>query len=76
MIFGNAKVTVIKSKRKTISIQINIIRHLTDISNLARLPWQGGVALVAISMGLTMIAGLIPSRLAAKKDPVEALRSE
>ncbi len=53
-----------------------IIRHLTDISNLARLPWQGGVALVVISMVLTMIAGLIPSRLAAKKDPVEALRSE
>jgi len=53
-----------------------IIKHLTDISNLARLPWQGGVALVVISMVLTMIAGLIPSRLAAKKDPVEALRSE
>ena len=53
-----------------------IIKHLTDISNLARLPWQGGVALVLISMALTMIAGLIPSRLAAKKDPVEALRSE
>ena len=53
-----------------------IIRHLTDISNLARLPWQGGVALVVISMVLTMIAGLIPSRIAAKKDPVEALRSE
>ena len=53
-----------------------IIKHLTDISNLARLPWQGGAALVVISMALTMIAGLIPSRLAAKKDPVEALRSE
>ncbi len=53
-----------------------IIKHLTDISNLARLPWQGGVALVLISMVLTMIAGLIPSRIAAKKDPVEALRSE
>jgi len=53
-----------------------IIKNLTDISNLARLPWQGGAALVVISMALTMIAGLIPSRLAAKKDPVEALRSE
>ncbi|MBR3998446.1 MAG: ABC transporter ATP-binding protein/permease, partial [Clostridia bacterium] len=53
-----------------------IIRHLTDISNLARLPWQGGAALVVISMALTMIAGLIPSRIAAKKNPVEALRSE
>ena len=53
-----------------------IIKHLTDISGLARLPWQGGIALVVISMALTMIAGLIPSRIAAKKDPVEALRSE
>ena len=53
-----------------------IIKHLTDISNLARLPVEGGIALVIISMVLTMIAGLIPSNLAAKKDPVEALRNE
>ena len=53
-----------------------IIKHLTDISNLARLPAEGGIALVVISMALTMIAGLIPSKLAAKKDPVEALRNE
>ena len=37
---------------------------------------NGGVILVAISMLLTLIAGIIPARLAAKKDPVEALRSE
>ncbi len=53
-----------------------IIKHLTDISGLAQLPLAGGVILICISMGLTMIAGLIPSRIAAKKDPVEALRNE
>ncbi len=53
-----------------------IIKHLTDISNLAKLPFEGGVALIVISMILTVVAGLIPSRLAAKKDPVEALRNE
>lgn len=53
-----------------------IIKHLTDISNLARLPLAGGVALILISMTLTLIAGLIPAGFAAKKDPVEALRSE
>ena len=42
----------------------------------SELPWQGGVGLVIISMLLTFIAGLIPSSIAAKKDPVEALRTE
>ncbi len=53
-----------------------IIKRLTDISGLARLPAAGGVALVLISMILTMLAGLIPSGMAARKDPVEALRNE
>ena len=53
-----------------------IIKHLTDVSNLARLPIDGGIMLIAISMILTVISGLIPSGIAAKKDPVEALRSE
>ena len=48
----------------------------TNAKNFAQLPVAGGVILVIISMLLTLIAGLIPARLAAKKDPVVALRSE
>lgn len=60
-----------------LNIPINIIiKYLTDIENMSRLPWQGGVILVAISMLLTLIAGLFPAGVAAKKDPVEALRTE
>lgn len=58
-------------------IPINaIIKSFTDISGLAALPAAGGAILVIISMFLTFVAGLIPSRIAAKKDPVVALRSE
>ena len=46
------------------------------IGSVAKLPVTGGALLVAISVVLTMIGGLIPSRVASKKDPVEALRSE
>lgn len=54
-----------------------IIRNLTGISGVkVLLPVEGGIILVIISMILTLLAGLIPSRLAAKKDPVVALRSE
>ena len=53
-----------------------IIEKFSDIKGLASLPLGGAIILVAISMTLTLIAGLIPSRVAAKKDPVEALRSE
>ena len=60
-----------------LNIPINIIiEHLTGITGVAQLPWQGGVILVVISMLLTLIAGLFPARIAAKKDPVEALRTE
>ena len=60
-----------------LNIPINIvIKSLTDISGLSKLPIEGGVILVIISMLLTVIAGLIPARMASKKDPVEALRSE
>ena len=54
-----------------------IIQQLTGIPTIAAvLPWAGAVVLVTISALLTVIAGLIPSRIAAKKDPVVALRSE
>ncbi|MCI5752727.1 MAG: ABC transporter ATP-binding protein/permease [Oscillospiraceae bacterium] len=60
-----------------LNIPINIIiKNLTDISDIAHLPAAAGVILVLISMLLTVIAGVIPSRIAAKKDPVIALRSE
>ena len=61
-----------------LNIPINLIVHdLTGIQSLnSTLPPAGGVALVIISMVLTFIAGLIPAGIAAKKDPVEALRTE
>lgn len=58
-------------------IPINLlIEHLSGVAGLAALPWLAGVILVAISVGLTMLAGLVPSKMAAKKDPVTALRTE
>ena len=60
-----------------LNIPINIIiKSVTDIGGLASLPAAGGIILVVISMLLTVIAGLIPSKMASKKDPVEALRTE
>ncbi len=53
-----------------------VIKNLANVSGIASLPIMGGAILVAISVALTMIAGLIPAKLAAKKDPVEALRTE
>lgn len=53
-----------------------IVENLTGVAHIASLPWQGGLILILISLLLTVIAGLIPSRFASKKDPVEALRSE
>ena len=59
-------------------IPINLILHsLTGISNLsAVLPIPAAIILVLISMALTLVAGIIPSRSAAKKDPAVALRTE
>ena len=60
-----------------LNIPINIIiKNITDISSLSKLPVGGAIILVIISVALTLIAGLIPSRMASKKDPVESLRSE
>ena len=54
-----------------------IIQGLSGIANIrAILPWGAAIILVAISMFLTFIAGLIPAKVASKKDPVVALRSE
>ena len=53
-----------------------VVESLAGVSGIASLPWLGAVILVAISMALTVIAGLIPSKMAAKKDPVVALRTE
>ena len=53
-----------------------ILKSVTGIPNLAVLPAEGAVILVVISMVLTLIAGIIPSQVAARKDPVVALRSE
>ena len=53
-----------------------VIKNVTDISNVAQLPVAGAVILVIISTLLTTIAGLIPAKMAAKKDPVVALRTE
>ena len=55
-----------------LNIPINIIiESIVNISTIATLPVVGGIILVVISVLLTIIAGLIPSRLAAKKDPAE-----
>ena len=60
-----------------LNIPINIIiKKMVDISNISVLPVNGAIILIIISVLLTLIAGLIPSRMASKKDPVEALRSE
>ncbi|MBQ4486550.1 MAG: ABC transporter ATP-binding protein/permease [Oscillospiraceae bacterium] len=54
-----------------------LLYHLTEVEGLkAVLPWKASIILVLISMTLTLIAGIIPSGVAAKKDPVEALRTE
>ena len=60
-----------------LNIFINIIiKNITGVTVSASLPIIGGIILVIISTLLTMIAGLIPSKLASKKDPVIALRTE
>lgn len=60
-----------------LNIPINlIINNLTGVSSIAKLPVGGAIILVVISMLLTVVAGLIPAKMASKKDPVEALRTE
>ena len=60
-----------------LNVPINkIIKNVSGLNHISRLPIDGAIILIVISVVLTMIAGLIPSRVASKKDPVVALRSE
>lgn len=60
-----------------LNIPINfIIKKVVGISNISKLPLDGAIILIIISVLLTVIAGLIPAKIASKKDPVEALRAE
>ena len=60
-----------------LNIPINIIiKKVVNISNISVLPTDGAIILIIISVVLTVIAGFIPAKIASKKDPVEALRSE
>ena len=74
--FGAGLIGILLTMLLNIPINI-IVRDLTGIMSLkSELPTVGAVFLVVVSVVLTYIAGLIPSGLAAKKDPVEALRTE
>lgn len=69
-VFAIAVVTVV-------SVPINIfVASAYYVPSVMSLPWYDAVALIAISIGLTVAAGLLPARSASKKDPVEALRCE
>lgn len=58
-------------------IPINIIiEHLINVGGLASLPFTGAILLIILSVILTLVAGIIPARMASRRDPVEALRTE
>ena len=78
MIIGLASGVLGVAVTYVLCLPINLILHaVTKINNLnAFLPPLAALILIAISVGLTLISGIIPSRSAAKKDPVVALRSE
>lgn len=60
-----------------LNIPINIIiESISKVSGVSVLPTSGAIILVVISVVLTIIAGLIPAKIASKKDPVESLRTE
>lgn len=64
----------------TLLLNIPITKIMQSVTNISyigsKLPFEGGLILIIISVFLTLIAGIIPSTMAAKKDPVEALTSE
>ena len=60
-----------------VSLPVNdLVYRLKGVPNIMSLPWEAALALICISVALTVVAGLLPARSASKKDPVEALRSE
>ena len=60
-----------------LTLPINSLIHMiTGVSIITKVPLNAAIILVIISMLLTIVAGLIPSRIASKKDPVVALRTE
>lgn len=73
--FGAGAIGILTTLLLELPINL-ILEHLTQVNAAANLHFTDALILIAISMALTLIAGLIPSRLAAKKNPVEALRTE
>ncbi len=73
--FGAGVIGILSTLLMEIPINL-LLRYVVKIPAQASLPLVGAIALILISVGLTLIAGLVPSRIAAKKDPVEALRTE
>ena len=60
-----------------ITVPVNaIVAHVAKINGIASMPIGGATFLILLSIGLNVLAGTIPSKMAAKKDPVEALRTE
>ena len=60
-----------------VSLPVNdLVLRLKGVPNIMSLPWEAALALICISVALTVVVGLLPARSASKKDPVEALRSE
>ena len=60
-----------------VSVPVNAwVAQSFAVENIMSLPWQSAAALVCVSVALTLVAGLIPSSAASRRDPVEALRSE
>lgn len=60
-----------------VSVPVNaFVADAFDVEGIMSLPWSSAAVLVAISVALTLVAGLIPSSAASRRDPVEALRSE
>lgn len=73
--FGAGVIGILSTLLLEIPINL-LLKYAAHVPAAATLPVAGGVILVVISISLTLIAGLIPARMAAKKDPVEALRTE